>query len=209
RSLVGIVTSCLATIFACVLSALHPNIPGPNQSWKSKRFDSFKLFAVTLLVPEWVLAWAVRQFLQARKYAKELEAARHEAANRNNTHTWTVMHGFHASMGGFHCYGGEEPRFPLQVEGGLGHSLLTLVESQSLVPPTSGELVDESKGNALSRATAITQTLSFVFQCLMRHSENLVMTNLEIMTLTYIVMTCAMYIAWWYKPYNVRCPIRV
>ncbi|KAI0059849.1 hypothetical protein BV25DRAFT_1918216 [Artomyces pyxidatus] len=34
---------------------------------------------VALLVPEWVLAWAVRQLLGARDLAKELEAAGEEA----------------------------------------------------------------------------------------------------------------------------------
>lgn len=37
------------------------------------------LFFVTLLAPEWVLTWALRQFLRARKLVKELEDARKEA----------------------------------------------------------------------------------------------------------------------------------
>lgn len=34
---------------------------------------------MTLLVPEWVLAWALRQFLQAVEYAEMLEKARLKA----------------------------------------------------------------------------------------------------------------------------------
>ena len=37
------------------------------------------VFTVTLLAPEWVLAWAIRQAIRARKLAKELEDARRDA----------------------------------------------------------------------------------------------------------------------------------
>ncbi|KZP06522.1 hypothetical protein FIBSPDRAFT_1053492 [Athelia psychrophila] len=311
RSLVGIVTSCLATIFACVWVAVHPNIPGPNQSWASRQFESFKVIMVTLVVPEWVLAWAVRQFLQARKYSEILERARVRAAeeatlqnNRNSanegstrdasssdhgsdqpvgigleeqsvllqnlgrdstesvnevttgeldndrtnlvprksrestqvpqepastlvdpwqveghlgrtTQSWTTAHGFLAIMGGFYYYQNGKPMFPLQV-GGISTSddraedyILALVQSRSLVPPTSEELGDRSKGDALSKSIAVFQTLWFVAQCIARRIENLVITNLEIMTLAYTVITVAMYTAWWHKPLNVHCPVRV
>ncbi|KAI0057751.1 hypothetical protein BV25DRAFT_1830826 [Artomyces pyxidatus] len=38
-----------------------------------------KIVLVTLLAPEWVLAWAVRQFMRARSLGVELEAARADA----------------------------------------------------------------------------------------------------------------------------------
>ena len=81
RSLASIVTSCLGTIFACVWVAVHKNIPGPKQSWISVQVESLKVVVMTLLVPEWVLAWAVRQFLRARQIAEELEEARLDAVN--------------------------------------------------------------------------------------------------------------------------------
>ncbi|KZP19170.1 hypothetical protein FIBSPDRAFT_744398 [Athelia psychrophila] len=236
RSLVGIITSCLATIFACVWVAVHPNVPGPKQSWTSRKIESIKVVVVTLLVPEWVLAWAVRQFLRARVYAKELEAARkgsffinllrvvrqfHRSQQANSTNqrkqtlnnchslylrftAWTITHGFLMTMGGFHFYRGGKPMFPLEYD-----DVLALVESRSLVPPTSDELGDKSKGDALSKTIAILQTLWFVAQCIARRVENLAITNLEIMTLAYTAITVAMYAAWWHKPLNMRCPVRV
>ncbi|KZP19206.1 hypothetical protein FIBSPDRAFT_571322 [Athelia psychrophila] len=92
RTMASIITSCLTTIFACVWVSVHPNVPGPRQSWKSKQFESFKIVVLMLLVPEWVFAWAVRQRLQAGHYADILERARVAAAdeatlqhNRNST----------------------------------------------------------------------------------------------------------------------------
>ncbi|KZP06529.1 hypothetical protein FIBSPDRAFT_804847, partial [Athelia psychrophila] len=208
--MVGIITSCIATIFACIWVAVHPNIPGPNQSWASRQFESCKVLVVTLLVPEWVLAWAVRQFLQARHYGKILERARAEAdANAAQlAGTWTTSHGFLAIMGGFYYYRNGKPMFPLQVcvVGQLdhyedqSHHILKLVQSRSLVPPTSDELGDKSKSDALSKTIAVLQTLWFVAQCIARRIGNLAITNLEIMTLAYTVITVAMYAAWWHKP---------
>lgn len=97
RTLYSIVQTCLATIFACVWVAVHRNISGPRtriihssnpiisvaQSLCAKILDqrqSVIVFSVTLLAPEWVLAWAIRQAIRARQLARELEAARTEAA---------------------------------------------------------------------------------------------------------------------------------
>ncbi|KZP11759.1 hypothetical protein FIBSPDRAFT_837278 [Athelia psychrophila] len=248
RSLVGIITSCLATIFACIWVAVHPNIPGPNQSWASRQFESCKVLVVTLLVPEWVLAWAVRQYLQAREYGQILERARVKAdadaaqlasqAITNNRNTAPVKSRRRSSSSD---RGSEQPGgIELEEQSALlensprdstesvsevttgepnnertrlvahqSHHILTLVKSRSLVPPTSDELGDKSKSDALSKTIAVLQTLWFVAQCIARRIGNLAITNLEIMTLAYTVITVAMYAAWWHKPLNVRCPIRV
>ncbi|KAI0057726.1 hypothetical protein BV25DRAFT_1919910 [Artomyces pyxidatus] len=80
RTLFNIIWSALATIFACVWTAVHRNIPGPSQGRLSRILDMVLVVVVTLLVPEWVLAGAVRQYLNARDLGKELEAARADAA---------------------------------------------------------------------------------------------------------------------------------
>ncbi|KIJ63939.1 hypothetical protein HYDPIDRAFT_112418 [Hydnomerulius pinastri MD-312] len=76
RTLTNIVWSCLTTIFACIWTAVHRNIPGPNQSWFSGVLEKAKVVVLTLLAPEWVLAWAIRQFLKSRDLAKRLEGYR-------------------------------------------------------------------------------------------------------------------------------------
>ena len=78
RTLLSIIWSCLVTIFACIWVAVHRNIPGPRQRWITIRLEWLKIVVVTLLAPEWILAWAVRQFLRAHEVAKQLESARRE-----------------------------------------------------------------------------------------------------------------------------------
>ncbi|KAF7971482.1 hypothetical protein HWV62_21004 [Athelia sp. TMB] len=320
RSLFSIVQTCLATIFAS-----NPVKKVAQWLWRKilDQRQSVIVFIVALLVPEWVLAWAIRQALRARKLASQLEAARkyamenweeghpeyvkekdaettEEADNRSTgkslrgsseggrplkerrstsyatdiwtviadpagepgaetsddegirsiggslpsathdelpsieaqvsskdistTHptlredeiewtrarrvgqldqAWTVAHAFFIIAGGYHGCNENGPQYPLHP-----NTVVSLVRDGKLVPPTTEALSDRSKGDVLSKGIAILQTIWFVVQCIARLSEHLPITNLEVMTLAYTVMTVAMYIAWWDKPLNVSCAIR-
>ena len=76
RSLWNIIWNCLVTIFLCTWVAIHPNIPFPKkreETWVKRRKQNimsffecrFPLFVFALLVPEYVLAWAIRQLMTA------------------------------------------------------------------------------------------------------------------------------------------------
>ena len=82
RTIWNIVWSGLVTIFSCTWVAVHPNVPCPKKreanGWIEKciwnpllSFTEHRLplFVCALLVPEYVLAWAIRQFLKAREIA--------------------------------------------------------------------------------------------------------------------------------------------
>src|SRR5277367_981875 len=83
RSLLGIIWSCITTIFLCTWVAIHPNLPKPVDTRGMNILDKcvhgiscfctnkLVLFICALLVPEYILAWAIRQRLMARKIAKE------------------------------------------------------------------------------------------------------------------------------------------
>ena len=84
RSIWNIIWSCIVTIFSCTWVAVHPNVPCPKkregknrfQRWVRNSLLSFvehrlPLFICALLVPEYVLAWAIRQYLSARKIANK------------------------------------------------------------------------------------------------------------------------------------------
>ena len=73
RTIWNIVWSCLATIFSCTWVAVHPNIPCPKKRNPIISFAEHRLplFICALLVPEYVLAWAIRQFLKSQAMAKQ------------------------------------------------------------------------------------------------------------------------------------------
>ena len=104
RTLAGLVQSCIVTILACVWFAVHRNIPEPkvdrprhgNLFHRALLFVWHKIldqrqaanvFVVALLVPEWVLAWALRQWLVARGLAMQLEIARVAATEEREQST--------------------------------------------------------------------------------------------------------------------------
>ena len=84
RTIWNIIWSCHITIFSCTRVAVHPNIPCPRKrkvngcikSWLWNPLLSFAehrlpLLVCALLVLEYILAWAIRQFLRARKIANQ------------------------------------------------------------------------------------------------------------------------------------------
>lgn len=107
-------------------------------------------------------------------------------------------------MGGYHAYDENGPLYPLHPK-----TVVCLVREGKLVPPTTEDLSNQSKGDFFSKGIAMLQAIWFVVQCIARLSDHLPLTNLEVMTLAYTVMTLAMYIAWWKKPLNISSAIRV
>ena len=100
RTIWNIVWSCVVTIFSCTWVAVHPNVPCPKKREANGRIERYirnpllsfvehrlSLFICALLVPEYVLAWSIRQFLVAREIAKgEFElCVKHLFINSNNS----------------------------------------------------------------------------------------------------------------------------
>ena len=81
RSVWDILWSCLATIFACSWVSVHPNIPGPNESWWRIFLRRLELMFWAVVGPEMIICWAFRQWIGARKlqerYKGELSSLIH------------------------------------------------------------------------------------------------------------------------------------
>ena len=74
---------------------------------------------------------------------------------------------------------------------------------------TVEEIEDRSKSDAFSKTISLGQTLWFVAQCISRRAQHLDLTLIELLTLSLAVLNGLMYYLWWYKPLDVRCPVRV
>ena len=86
RTIGNIIWSCIVTILSCTWVSVHSDIPCPKkrdgksrfQRWIWNRIPSLaekrlRLFLCALLVPEYILAWAIRQYLSAREIAHKNE----------------------------------------------------------------------------------------------------------------------------------------
>lgn len=88
----------------------------------------------------------------------------------------------------------------------LGATLEHLFTEGKILFPTitETEIQDHSKGDGLTKGIAIFQTTWFVAQCITRHVQGLVVTELEIITLAFATLNGLMYFFWWNNPLAVR-----
>ncbi|KAG1896617.1 uncharacterized protein F5891DRAFT_983420 [Suillus fuscotomentosus] len=73
RTLWNIVSSCVLTLFACIYSAIHPNIPSPKDSPILILWRRLGIMIMTLIVPELIVIWAMRQWISARHVTKKFK----------------------------------------------------------------------------------------------------------------------------------------
>jgi hypothetical protein len=71
------------------------------------------------------------------------------------------------------------------------------------------DIMDKSKGDALSKGLAIVQGLWFTTQCLARVHQHLTVTELEVATLAFAVVNVFIWLLWWDKPLDVQRQIVV
>ncbi|PBK99874.1 hypothetical protein ARMGADRAFT_918689, partial [Armillaria gallica] len=185
RTVFNILWSSLATIFACVWIAIHPNVPGPKLMEQGWFFTSVlrrtELMIVTVFAPEAITIWAFRQFFSSRKML-------------------TLSHGFLVSMGAF-VYSDGCPITRQNLEDDL-----TLQFQLAEIPKK--DIDDRNKGDGLSKGLAMLQATWFVMHCIARLVNNLPVTIIETVAIGYAVFTVINYAVWWHKPLGISVPFR-
>ena len=119
-----------------------------------------------------------------------------------------MVHGHFFGMGGFtvvdSSHVDDDPK-----DGSQDGEVLTLREYEtcfkndrdfSIPTLTDDELKDRSKADALAKSIAFLQTLLFLLQCLARHHQGLVLTELELVTVALASLNFFTYAIWWDKP---------
>jgi hypothetical protein len=71
------------------------------------------------------------------------------------------------------------------------------------------DIMDKSKGDALSKGLAMVQGLWFTTQCVARVHQHLAVTELEVATLAFAVVNIFIWLLWWNKPLDVQRQIVV
>ena len=74
---------------------------------------------------------------------------------------------------------------------------------------TEEEIEDRSKHDGVGKAFTIIHTLWFAQQVVVRATERLPVTELELTTLAHVVFNVFIYLCWWYKPKDVNVPVKV
>ncbi|KAG2141423.1 uncharacterized protein EDB93DRAFT_1294699 [Suillus bovinus] len=75
RTLSTIIFSSVLTLFACIYSAIHPNIPSPKESsYLHFIWRQLCMTIMALIVPELIVTWAMRQWFSAHQVTRQFES---------------------------------------------------------------------------------------------------------------------------------------
>ncbi|KAF4616601.1 hypothetical protein D9613_008288 [Agrocybe pediades] len=234
RQRIEIIWTCVSTILAASWVSVHPNIPDAQESKIKKTLRRIELMIWAILTPELIILWALRQWYSARLMEREFAdfedielepltrkilrmlkelgyqlRLRRDKPLKPETSCWTRTHGFFLQMGGF----------MLRDEGEgknnrvLGWESLKEYYKQrrlDLSDITEDRINDHSKADGFAKGLALLQMFWFITQCVARlFDKNLILTELELATAALAVLSFAMYLLWWNKPFNAGLPITI
>ncbi|KAF4604355.1 hypothetical protein EYR40_001534 [Pleurotus pulmonarius] len=193
RTMWSIVWSALAAAFSCVWVSMHPNVPAQGESeWKfvARRIE---LMMLGLFVPEYIVAQALSERIEAAQTAEDFEL--------------TLTHAHFLHMGGFAADDEQlgETNVPITAQDLKNNGNLL----QELRKVDEKDIKDKSKGDPLSKTVAIAESLWFATQCIARGIEGFAVTELELTALAFCLIHLFMYILWWHKPRCVQRTIRI
>ncbi|KAF8641311.1 hypothetical protein AX16_010090 [Volvariella volvacea WC 439] len=191
RTIFDILYSCIGVILLCTYISIHHNIPDQEDSWAKVTWSKLRTTLYALMAPEMVIMWAIRQRVMAAKIARD-----------NKHRGWTTIHGFFVQMGGLVQRKDTEgePKYKVICDPDklTGMKIPCIPEK---------EIEDHGKGDLLAKAVVVVQTTWFVAQCIARHVEGLVLTEIELVTLAFATLNVITYALWWHKPLNIGYPI--
>ncbi|KAF8327809.1 uncharacterized protein EI90DRAFT_3067072 [Cantharellus anzutake] len=196
RTMWGIVYSCLLTVFACIWTAVHPDVPHSDgdAEFIGSRGGSVIL---SLVVPEWTLVPAWEEFVMSRRISEKYEMVE----------GWTSTHSYFVAMSGFF-----DPSTGRGVNTNELQQYPGIIENTGntrKVAITQKQILDRSKGDAFSKFLTVLQLLWFITQYVGRWASHLHISQLETMALAYAALSLVLYVLWWDKPVNVQFPIHV
>lgn len=199
RGTFDILWSCLATIFLCVWTVFHRPIP----HYRGEKKHSFRTTIVrsntapaiiSLLIPEFLVITAIKDFLTAMKIKKEQRELK-----------FTLTHGFFLNMGGF-CLQSSKPEFhqlrPLDIQCLNGE--VDWIGKLSDI--SEDQIQDFATSNNIAKVLACLQAVWQGTQVVSRLVQHQAVTLLEVSTTAYVLCALISYAFWWKKPQACALP---
>jgi hypothetical protein len=204
----SIIWSCLSLLYICVWAVLRPDVK--DNKVRSKIFFSF----VGLIAPEGFCAVAAEDFNVAFAWKKWIKSQN----GIRGSQEWTLRHSFLCATGAVvQCLGhGNDFNNPSANSPSCRNYHLAPGEHQAVYMKGITKYVEKfgelpfavkasqikewSKTNGLVTALYILQSTWMAVQCLVRISQGLQISLLELITLAYIPITLATFILWHRKP---------
>lgn len=201
RGTIDILWSCIFTIFLCTWSALHLNLPAPDERFLRYALRKAKWMLQTLAGPEFVVWLAVGQRYEAQESVRIFEKAK--IPSKSGYTKWTLRHGFYANIGGIVIQTPDCGPFPV-----TARQVHYLVAAKHMEFPdiSMEEVWDKSKADLFTKFLACGQICWLLLQVVGRLIQHLPITTLELVTLSYVLCALATYIMWLDKPLDIETP---
>ncbi|KAF8657420.1 hypothetical protein AX16_002217 [Volvariella volvacea WC 439] len=197
RTIFDILNSCIGVILLCTYISIHTNIPDQNDGWAKAAWLKLRTTLYALAAPEMVIMWAIRQRIMAGRIARE-----------NKDRGWTRTHSFFVQMGGLMQRTEKEGEVVYRVAGVTMRDDPHIDWAGIKIPRIpEKEIKDRGKGDLLAKAIVVVQATWFVAQCIARHIQGHVLTEIKLVTLAFATLNVITYGLWWDKPLNVGYPI--
>lgn len=210
RSTSSIVFTCLFTFLLCAWCCIRPNIPSPHDSklriWTTKLRILFYFF----VSPELVACWSFRRWLEAGKIAEQFKCKTRSPIRLPlilpTDRGWTRRHALFLMMGGFVL-----TKDGLQMQTVSTRLFQRLVQQNAIDVPTmtTAGIQERSNLHPVLAYLALLQAVSFVVQCLSRVIRGLLITQLEVTTLTMVFSSAIVFPFIRQIPLDVRRPVLI
>ncbi|KAF7356036.1 hypothetical protein MVEN_00933300 [Mycena venus] len=184
---------------------------GTTQSGLTLFWRRLKMMLIGIIAPELMVGFAARQFLGAQTLLKagspDLELLKFGALIQISS----TEYGFSRTHGYFFCMGGfvSSTGYPIVTKKQLDDPTLGPDFLEGIKKIRVRDIMDKSKGDALSKGVTLVQGLWFATQCLARLHQHLAITELEVATLAFAVVNILIWLLWWDKPLDVQEPMVV
>ncbi|TFK61382.1 hypothetical protein BDN72DRAFT_904159 [Pluteus cervinus] len=196
RTLGQLVGSCVFTVIVtATVWAPRQNISDRNSTFWKRPWIRTKLELYSLMAPEAILWWGMRQRIGAKLLVEQMNRIEPELK-------WDLMHGHFAQMGGFARRDNGMVLYP--------HTLFHLLRDQRINVKelqVHRQIRDKNKFTFLSGFLVALQVTWFFLESLSRLHHGLPLTALEVVALAFTTVNAITSVVWWSKPYNIRTPI--
>ena len=192
-----IIWSCVSTVFLCLWSMLHLNVPAPSDTFWNIFWRRARWLLLGILAPEVPMMFACGQWSSAKRSVQEMREL-----GFNETQ-WTLSHGLFADMGGIALQLQNEEPFPITAKQVAwlirhGHIQLPNIREQ--------DIKDKSKADKCTKVIAVFQTTWFMVQMIARGAEGLAITPLELASAALALTSLTTLWFWHSKPLDVHLP---
>ncbi|KAF2651380.1 hypothetical protein K491DRAFT_637520 [Lophiostoma macrostomum CBS 122681] len=197
RGTMGLLWSCFATIFLCVWSAFHPNVPADDDTPWTIFARRCRYMVVGIFAPELVAWTAGLDMIVVANIKKKY------SFSKNGTF-WTSKMYFLLLMGGFALETG-----PGQLTRPAPKELIRLLDEGVIEMPEleDSDIDDRSKADWFTKSIAVLQIVWFLAQLLGRAIQRLPTTTLELFTASIVFCGSCAYAFWWKKPFDIKKPV--